>query len=83
MATEVKNRLSRGFRRVRPEGHSMHYQVTFRLAGDERTEAVDAPDAASAVNQTQIEYGRGDDLFELISVQLDAPVESDDELFED
>lgn len=61
----------------------MHYHVTFRLGGDERTEAVEAPDAASAVNQTQIEYGRGEDLFELISVQLDAPLDLDDESFED
>lgn len=61
----------------------MHYQVTFRLGGDERTESIDAPDAASAVNQTQIEFGRGDEMFELISVTLDEPISPDDELSED
>jgi hypothetical protein len=61
----------------------MHYLVTFRLGGDERTEIVDAPDAASAVNQTQFEFGRGDDMFELISVTLDESANQDEEAFED
>ena len=61
----------------------MHYQVTFRLDGDERTESIDAPDAASAVNQTQAEFGRGDEMFELISVTVDEPALSDEDLFED
>jgi hypothetical protein len=61
----------------------MQYHVTFRLGGDERTEVVDAPDAASAVNQTQFDYGRGDDMFELISVTLDDSTGPNDESFED
>jgi len=61
----------------------MHYHVTFLLGGEERTEPVDAPDAASAVSLTQIEYGRGDEMFELISVQLDDPSVDDEEQFED
>lgn len=61
----------------------MHYHVTFLLGGEERTEAVDAPDAASAVSITQIEYGRGEEMFELISVQLDDPLVDDEEQFED
>lgn len=61
----------------------MHYHVTFRLGGDERTEVVDAPDAASAVNQTQFEHGRGDDMFELISVTIDDTAGPDEESFED
>lgn len=60
----------------------MLYHVTFRLGGDERTEVVEAPDAASAVNQTQFEHGRGDDMFELISVTPEMP-SSDEESFED
>ena len=49
----------------------MHYHVTFQLAGEERTEAVDAPDAATAVSKVQFDFGRSDEMFELISVQLD------------
>jgi hypothetical protein len=49
----------------------MHYQVTFQLAGEERTESVDAPDAATAVSKIQFDFGRTDELFELISVQVD------------
>lgn len=60
----------------------MHYHVIFQLDGEERTATVDAPDAASAVNQTQVEFGRGDEMFELISVTLDEPI-ADEELFED
>ena len=61
----------------------MIYNVTFLLGGEERTERVDAPDAASAVAQTQIDFGRGNDQFELISVQLDEPLSHDLEQFED
>jgi hypothetical protein len=57
----------------------MHYQVTFQLAGEERTESVDAPDAATAVSKIQFDFGRTDELFELISVQVDeSPTEDDD-----
>lgn len=58
----------------------MQYQVTFRLGGEERTEEIDAPDAATAVQITQLEFGRSEGLFELISVQLEASDEND---FED
>ena len=61
----------------------MQYQVTFQLAGEARTEAVEAMDAASAVNQIQFEYGRGDELFELISVTLNEPIGADEERAED
>jgi len=60
----------------------MLYQVIFQLDGEERTATIDAPDAASGVNQTQVEFGRGDEMFELISVTLDEPL-SDEELSED
>jgi len=57
----------------------MQYQVTFQLAGEERTEAVDAPDAATAVSKIQFDFGRTDELFELISVQVDeSAAENDD-----
>ena len=58
----------------------MLYHVTFLLAGEEQTESIDATDAASAVAKM---HGRGDDQFELISVQLAETEESDEEQFED
>ena len=57
----------------------MQYQVTFQLAGEERTEAVDAPDAATAVSKIQFDFGRTDELFELISVQVDESATEDDD----
>lgn len=57
----------------------MHYQVTFQLAGEERTESVDAPDAATAVSKIQFDFGRTDELFELISVQVDETLDDDAE----
>ena len=48
----------------------MRYEVTFQIDGDERTESVDAPDAASAVATVEAEHGRTPELFELIQVQL-------------
>lgn len=57
----------------------MHYHVTFQLAGEERTESVDAPDAATAVSKIQFDFGRTDELFELISVQVDDTAEEDDD----
>jgi hypothetical protein len=61
----------------------MLYHVTFLLAGEEQTESIDATDAASAVAKTQFDHGRGDDQFELISVQLADTEESDEEQAED
>ncbi len=57
----------------------MQYQVTFQLAGEERTEAVDAPDAATAVSKIQFDFGRTDEMFELISVQVDETATEDDD----
>ena len=57
----------------------MHYHVTFQLAGEERTESVDAPDAATAVSKIQFDFGRTEEMFELISVQVDESTEEDDD----
>jgi hypothetical protein len=58
----------------------MRYEVTFQVAGDERTEMVDAPDAASAVATVEAEYGRTPELFELIQVHLMEEVSSEDQV---
>jgi hypothetical protein len=57
----------------------MLYNVTFLLAGEEQTDSIDASDAASAVAKIQFDHGRGDEQFELISVQLVETEESDEE----
>lgn len=48
----------------------MRYEVTFQVDGEERTEAVEAPDAAAAVAAIESEHGRTPELFELIQVHL-------------
>lgn len=48
----------------------MHYEVTFQIDGDERMQAVDAPDAAAAVALVEAEHGHTPELFELIQVHL-------------
>ncbi|CAA9555200.1 MAG: hypothetical protein AVDCRST_MAG49-2128 [uncultured Thermomicrobiales bacterium] len=48
----------------------MRYDVTYQVGGEERTDHIDAPDAASAVAQVQEAHGRTAELFELISVNL-------------
>ena len=58
----------------------MRYEVTIQIAGDERTETVDAPDAATAVATVEAEHGRTTELFELIQVQLIEEVSSEDEV---
>ena len=58
----------------------MRYEVTFQIAGDERTEPVDAPDAATAVATVEAEHGRTPELFELIQVHLVEDVSSEDEV---
>ncbi len=56
----------------------MRYEVTFQVDGEERTEAVEAPDAASAVATIETEHGRTPELFELIQVHLiEEPVAED------
>ena len=52
----------------------MRYDVTYQVAGQEHTDQVDAPDAATAAAQVQMAHGRSAELFELIYVHLlDAP----------
>ncbi len=58
----------------------MHYEVTFQIAGDERTESVDAPDAATAVATVEAEHGRTPELFELIQVHLIEDISAEDEV---
>jgi hypothetical protein len=58
----------------------MRYEVTFQIAGDERTEMVDAPDAATAVATVEAEHGRTAEMFELIQVRLLEDVTSNDEV---
>ncbi len=48
----------------------MRYDVTFQVDGDERTQSVDAPDAASAVAAIEAEHGHSPEMFELIQVHL-------------
>ena len=58
----------------------MRYEVTFQIAGDERTETVDAPDAATAVATVEVEHGRTPELFELIQVHLIEDISAEDEV---
>jgi hypothetical protein len=58
----------------------MRYEVTFHVAGEERTETVDAPDAASAVATVEAEHGRTPELFELIQVHLIEELTSEGEV---
>lgn len=57
----------------------MRYDVTYWVEGEERTDRLDAPDAASAAAVVQEAYGRAEGLFELISVNLldDMPTSAD------
>lgn len=59
------------------EGRTMHYHVTYHVGTEEFTDEVEAPDAATAVSKIQFDHGRTDEHFELISVQLLDPVESE------
>ena len=53
----------------------MRYDVTYQVAGEERVERVEAPDAASAAAAVQEAHGRSSDMFELIQVHLiDDPI---------
>ncbi|HEV2527566.1 MAG TPA: hypothetical protein VGT61_03815 [Thermomicrobiales bacterium] len=57
------------------------YDVTYQSGGDEHTQRVEAPDAASAASQIQTEHGREEGLYELIAVNLldDEAAESEDD----
>lgn len=48
----------------------MWYDVTYQIAGVERTDRVDAPDAAAAAASVRDAHGRANDRFELILVHL-------------
>lgn len=48
----------------------MRYEVTFQSGGEQTTAGVEADSAAEAAQTVQLEHGHGEDLFELISVQL-------------
>lgn len=61
----------------------MLYSVTYLLSGEEQTDTIDASDAASAVARAQFDHGRGEEQFELISVQLIDPETEDGESSED
>lgn len=61
----------------------MLYRVTFLLAGEERTELIDADDAAAAVARVQFDHGRGDDQFELMSIQIVSGDQTDEEELND
>lgn len=52
------------------EAMAMMYEVTYQVGGDERTDSVDAPDAASAAAAVREAHGHSPDLFELLLVHL-------------
>ena len=58
----------------------MRYEVTFQIDGEERTEPVDAPDAATAVATVEAEHGRTPELFELIQVHLIEEISAEDDV---
>lgn len=55
----------------------MRYAITFQVGGDEHTQEVDAPDAATAAEIIRDERGKTDEMFELISVLLLDPIDQD------
>ena len=48
----------------------MRYEVTYQLAGEQHTDQIDAPDAASAAAAARQAHGGSSDMFELILVHL-------------
>ena len=52
----------------------MRYDVTYFVGSEERTDRIDAPDAAAAAAAIQQAHGRGVEHFELISIQLLDPL---------
>lgn len=48
----------------------MTYEVTYQVGGEERTDRVDAPDAAGAAATVREAHGRAADHFELLLVHL-------------
>lgn len=51
-------------------GLFVQYDVTYQSGGEQQTVGVEAESAAEAAQMVQQQHGRGEDLFELISVQL-------------
>lgn len=75
--TEVKRReignapgAKRRLTSLGREAMAMMYEVTYQVGGDERTDSVDAPDAASAAASVRESHGQSPDLFELLLVHL-------------
>ncbi|MDQ3694786.1 MAG: hypothetical protein M3464_14350 [Chloroflexota bacterium] len=48
----------------------MMYEVTFQIGGDEQTDQVDAPDAATAASRVRNAHQTDDGMFELLLVHL-------------
>ncbi len=48
----------------------MVYEVTYQVDGEERTDVVDAPDAAGAAASVRDAHSGGSDRFELLLVHL-------------
>lgn len=48
----------------------MLYDVTFQIGGEEQTERVDAPDAATAASRIRNAHHTDDGVFELLLVHL-------------
>jgi hypothetical protein len=56
----------------------MIYDVTFQIGGDEQTERVDAPDAATAASRVRNAHQTEEGLFELLLVHLVEEREDDE-----
>jgi hypothetical protein len=48
----------------------MMYEVTFQIGGEEQTDRVDAPDAATAASRVRNAHQTEDGVFELLLVHL-------------
>ena len=48
----------------------MKYDITFQVDGEEQTERVDAPDAATAASRVRNAHATDDSVFELLLVHL-------------
>lgn len=60
----------------------MLYEVTFQVNGDEQTDQIEAPDAATAASRARNAHAADDAVFELLLVHLvedQAPASTSDE----
>lgn len=48
----------------------MTYEVTFQIGGEEQTDRIDAPDAATAASRVRNAHQTDDGVFELLLVHL-------------